>query len=70
MKNKSILKTILLVFFGIVALIFIAIPLVYWFKHPELTKMQIFLKFWIEYVLSIVFYTGFQILLKHDLTWE
>jgi hypothetical protein len=28
-------------------------PVLYWFEHDYLTKMQIFKKFWIHYLLSV-----------------
>ena len=48
MKNNIL--NIILIIVGIITTI---IPFVYWITHPELTQMQIFLKFWWVYAISI-----------------
>lgn len=55
-KLKSrVIDTILI----ICSLFFIAIPMIHLFNNPEITIGQLFIKFWGEYLLSIVFAAGY-----------
>lgn len=55
-KTEGIILIVLVIAF-IVATI---IPMVYWFNHPELTKMQLFKEYWELYVGIIIIYIGAQ----------
>ena len=51
MKNTNLF---IIVVVGICVVLIL--PLVYWFKNPELSGMQIFLKCWYVYVVCFVLY--------------
>lgn len=47
--------------FGIIiAIPAIILPFVWWFFEPDLTRMQLFYKFWYLYVIFIVYYIIFK----------
>lgn len=67
---KKFIKYTLMVVFMVACLTCIAIPAIHWFKHPELTEMQVFLMFWKTYITGIVFYFVFYYISNIDLKWE
>jgi hypothetical protein len=56
-----ILLVIIVIFFGISM-----IPMVYWFNHPELTKMEIFKEYWQLYTALIIFIVGAQFIVHKN----
>ena len=51
------------VIFGLMVIIMLS-PLVYWVFNPELTQMQVLLKFWWVYIIAILMYIPLNKLLK------
>jgi len=51
-KSKEI---VFWVVFGLMVLVTV-LPLIYWGFHPEMTEMQVFLKFWWVYLFTILLY--------------
>jgi len=45
------LKNALLIVLTIIGLIGVLIPFIYWVNNPELTEMQLFLKWWWIYII-------------------
>ena len=45
---------IMMYYICFVGMLMILLPTIYWFMNPELTQMQIFVKFWFYIPLSIV----------------
>ena len=55
MKKNKILNTIL-----ITACIFFTItPIIHWMNNPDVTQMQLVQKFWLDYLLAVIFGFGF-----------
>jgi hypothetical protein len=55
MKSELKFKIIATVY--VIALIVSFIPMVYWWNHPELTKMELFKEFWELYTTIIVIFS-------------
>lgn len=51
-KREEILTWVI---YGIVVIAML-VPMVYWGFHPEMTEMQVFLKFWWIYLFTILLY--------------
>jgi len=52
MKNLKPL-TVIVVIVIIIILFLIMIPIVFWFNNPELTQMQMVIKFWPLYLVDV-----------------
>ena len=61
-KMKKTTKEIILIIVFVIIIIVSLIPMVYWWNHPDLTKMQILKEFWELYLGIIVVSIGGQYL--------
>lgn len=48
------MKNVIKIFMGITAIIMLY-PVIYWVQNPDLTQIQLFIKFWHLYLFSVVF---------------
>jgi len=51
--SKNAIKTICIIILAILSFALLAYVTIYWYQHRDMTQMQVFIKYWWLYLLSI-----------------
>ena len=59
-------KKVLAILSVIVIVVLTLVPLIFWFQNPEYTRMQILIKYWVNYAVIVAVYFVYVFILNKD----